>query len=111
VVLGGGGIVDAYYNDPRGEALRLIWEKLGGTKKTFQDLLAPVDPLTCAANLKDRQLLIIAAKHDEIVPPRMAEALWKATGQQEIVWQDCGHYTAVFHIGTALERAVKHFKN
>jgi dienelactone hydrolase len=111
VVLGGGGLVDAYYDDPRGGAIRLLWEKLGGTKKTLQDLLAPVDPLTCAANLKDRKLLIIAAKHDEVVPPKMAEALWKATGQQQIHWQDCGHYTAIFHVGKALETAVKHFRD
>src|SRR5262245_22309861 len=73
VVLGGGGLVDGYYDDPRGKAARLLWEGLGGSKKTLQDLLAPVDPLTCAANLKERQLLMLAAKNDEVVPPKMVE--------------------------------------
>ena len=71
--------------------------------------IAPADPLTCAANLKDRKVLMIAAQHDEIVPPRMAEALWKASGQQKIVWVDSGHYTAVFYIVPALGHIVNHF--
>jgi dienelactone hydrolase len=110
IVLGGGGLVDGYYEDPRGKVLRLIWEGLGGSKKMLQDLLAPVDPLTCAANLKERQLLILAAKNDEVVPPKMAEALWKASGQQEICWYDCGHYSAILYVVPALEHVVKHFK-
>jgi dienelactone hydrolase len=109
VVLGGGGLVDAFYDDPRGKSLRLIWEQFGGTKQALQDWLAPVDPLTRAANLKDRKVLILAARHDEVVPPRMAEALWKATGEQEIHWFDCGHYTALLHVGPALDRVAKHF--
>jgi len=52
---------------------------------------------------------MLAAKHDEIVPPKMAEALWKATGEQKIVWFDCGHYTAVFYIVPALSHVVRHF--
>src|SRR5439155_7168395 len=61
VLLGGGGLVDAYYDDPRGESYRKVWELLGGTKDKLKKLLAPVDPLTCAANLKDRKLLMIDA--------------------------------------------------
>jgi dienelactone hydrolase len=110
VVLGGGGLVDGYYDDPRGKPIRLLWEGLGGSKKTIQDLIAPVDPLTCAANLKDRKLLILAAKNDEVVPAKMAEALWKASGQQEIHWFDCGHYTALLYVAPALSRVVEHFK-
>jgi dienelactone hydrolase len=109
VVLGGGGLIDAYYDHPRARAIRLIWEQLGGTKKMLQDLLAPVDPLTYAANLKDRKVLMIAAKNDEVVPPRMAEALWKAAGEPPIVWYDCGHYTALLFVAPALDRVARHF--
>src|SRR5207244_2537252 len=109
LLLGGGGLVDAYYDDPRGKAARVAWELVGGTKKKLADLIAPADPLTCAANLKQRKLLMMAAKHDEIVPPRMAEALWQASGQQEIEWFDSGHYTAVFYVMPALRHLVEHF--
>jgi len=110
VLLGGGGLVDGYYDDPRGAPLRNLWEALGGTKERMKELLAPVDPLTCAANLKDRKLLILAAKRDDIVSPRCAEALWEATGKQKIVWYNCTHYGAALYILPALDQVVKHFR-
>ncbi len=73
-------------------------------------LIAPVDPLTCAGNLRGRKLLILAGKRDDIVPPRMAEALWQASGKQKIVWYDCTHYGAVLHLADALEQVVNHFR-
>jgi dienelactone hydrolase len=109
VLLGGGGLVDAYYDDPRGKPYRALWEALGGTRGRLAKLLAPVDPLTCAANLKDRKLLMLAARRDDIVPPRMAEALWQATGRQKIVWFDCTHYGAVAYIVPAMAELVHHF--
>jgi len=110
ILLGGGGLVDAYYDDPRGATFRKIWETLGGSKDKLVKLIAPVDPLTCAANLKDRDVLMIAGKRDEIVPPKCAQALWEATGKQKIVWLDCTHYSAALHLVTALDHVVKHFK-
>jgi len=109
VLLGGGGLVEAYYNDPRAASIRKAWEATGGTKAGLARAIAPADPLTCAANLKDRKVLILAAKRDDIVPPQMAEALWKATGQQKIVWFDCTHYGAVVHFPAAMEHIVAHF--
>jgi dienelactone hydrolase len=109
VLLGGGGLVDAYYDDPRGKTYRALWEALGGTKEKLAHLLAPVDPLTCAGNLRDHKLLMLAAKRDDIVPPRMAEALWRATGRQKIVWFDCTHYGAVEYIVPAMAEIVRHF--
>ena len=72
--------------------------------------LAPVDPLTCAANLKNRKLLMIAGKGDELVPPPMARALWKASGEQKIIWYDCTHYGAVRYIMSGLDEVVNHFQ-
>jgi dienelactone hydrolase len=110
VLLGGGGLADAYYDDPRAETFRKLWEALGGTKQSLAAALAPVDPLTCAGNLRERRVLIIAAKRDEIVPPKMADALWQATGKQKIVWYDCTHYGAALYLVPALGHIVKHFQ-
>jgi dienelactone hydrolase len=109
VLLGGGGLVDAYYDDPRGKVFRALYERFGGSKERLARLIAPADPLTCAANLRGRNLLMLAAKRDDIVPPRMAEALWRASGRQKIVWFDCTHYGAVVYIVPALDEIVKHF--
>jgi dienelactone hydrolase len=108
VLLGGGGVVDAYYDHPRAAPYRRIYEALGGTKEKLARRIAPADPITCAANLKDHRLLILAGNRDEIVPPRMARALWEAAGRQKIVWYDCGHYTAVLYIVAALDQIAKH---
>jgi dienelactone hydrolase len=110
VLLGGGGFVDAYYDHPKAASYRKIYEALGGTKEKLTRILAPVDPLTCAANLKDHKLLILAGKRDSIVPPKMAEALWQASGRQKIVWYDCDHYGAIVYLPSALDHIVKHFQ-
>jgi hypothetical protein len=54
-------------------------------------------------------MLILAGKRDEIVPPKMAEALWKASGEQKIVWFDCTHYGAIVYLPSALDHLVRHF--
>jgi dienelactone hydrolase len=109
VVLGGGGFVDAFYDHPQAASYRKTWEALGGTKQMVKDLIADVDPLTRASHLKDRKLLIIAAKNDEIVPPQMAEALWEASGKQRIIWLNAGHYTAAVYLLQGLKHVTEHF--
>lgn len=110
VLLGGGGVVDAYYDHPQAAPYRRVYEALGGTKAKLVQIIAPADPLTCAANLRQHKLLILAGKRDNIVPPKMAEALWKASGRQKIVWFDCTHYGAIVYLPTALDQIVKHFQ-
>jgi dienelactone hydrolase len=109
VLLGGGGLVDAYWNDARAAPFRTAWTALGGTREQLEALIAPADPLTCAANLRDRRVLMIAARRDEIIPPRAAVALWKAAGSQKIVWYDCTHYGAVLYFAPAMGHIVRHF--
>src|SRR4051812_33496114 len=98
VLLGGAGFVDGYWDHPKVAPIRAMYQLAGGTKEQVKEWLAPVDPITCAANLKDRKLLIVAARKDEIVPPRMAEQLWEATGRQRILWLNAGHYSAAVYL-------------
>ncbi|HJT77259.1 MAG TPA: prolyl oligopeptidase family serine peptidase [Gemmataceae bacterium] len=109
VLLGGGGLVDAYYDHPQARLARLAYEALGGSKEKLAHLIAPADPLTCAANLKGHKLLMLAGRRDDVVPPRMAEALWQASGRQKIVWYDCTHLGAVKYIVPAMGEVVRHF--
>ncbi len=109
LMLGGGGLVEAYWDHPRAKTFFQTFALLGGKKETIQALIAPADPITCAANLKERRLLMIAASKDEIVPPRAAEQLWKASGEQKIVWYPTTHYGAALYFVQALEHVVKHF--
>jgi len=110
VLLGGGGFVDAYYNDARVAPFRVAYELTGGNRKAIEKWLAPVDPITHADLLRDRKVLIVGAKHDEIVPPKMAENLWKASGEQRIVWLESGHFTAAVYLVSSLSHVVEHFQ-
>lgn len=96
MLLGGGGLVDAYYDHPRAKPVTEWIDRLGG-KNFVKKLVAPVDPITYAAQLKGKNLLMIAARKDEIVPAKAAAQLWEATGRQRIVWLDAGHVTAGFY--------------
>jgi dienelactone hydrolase len=96
MLLGGGGLVDAYYDHPKARPVTEWIDRLGG-KNFVRRLIAPVDPITYAAQLKGKHLLMIAARKDEIVPARAATQLWEATGRQRIVWLDAGHVTAGFY--------------
>jgi len=110
LLYGGGGFADGYYDNPKAKILVEQFERLGGSKDLVKAIIAPVDPITCAANLKGRDVLFVAAKRDDIVPPEMARALWKASGEPKIVWFDTTHYGAAFYAVPTLGEVLKHFK-
>jgi dienelactone hydrolase len=110
LLLGGGGLAEGFYNHPQAEPFRQAWEAMGGTKEKLAELIAPADPLTYAERLQQRRLLMIAGKRDEIVLPQMAEALWKASGRQKIVWYDCTHVGAVLYTLPILNNIINHHR-
>ncbi|QVL33678.1 prolyl oligopeptidase family serine peptidase [Telmatocola sphagniphila] len=108
LLLGGGGIVDSYWQHPKAKPYLPILSLIG--KENLKKIVEPADPLTYAENLKKHDLLIVAAKRDDVVPPEMAQKLWEATGKQEIHWVDTTHVGAALYILTILKPAVDHFK-
>ena len=110
VLLGGADFVDGYHDHPRAAGIFKFLEALGVTREILKEAIAPVDPITLAGNLKNRKVLIVAAKNDEIVPPRMAESLWNATGRQRIIWLNAGHLSAALYLLSGLNSVVEHFK-
>jgi dienelactone hydrolase len=109
ILLGGGGLVDAFYGHPQAAPYVRFWELLGGNKEQVKKGLAPVDPITKAGNLQDRSVLMIAAFRDEIVPPSAAVRLWEEMGEPPIVWYNTTHYGAALYIPAALKPIIAHF--
>jgi dienelactone hydrolase len=107
LMLGGGGLVDAYYNHPLAKQYLFVVELFGG-RAAMKALINPIDPLTYARTLKDKNLLMVCASRDDIVPPAAARALWEATGKQKIVWMDCTHVGAALHTMTMLDEMIEH---
>jgi hypothetical protein len=94
---------------PELEATRQFWLDRGGTKESFFELMRAVDPVTYAANVRGRRVLMLNAASDEVIPRPCTESLWQAFGQPEIVWYDGGHYSAARHILDAMKRTQDFF--
>lgn len=62
-------------------------------------LLAAIDPLTYAGRNQPRQVLMIQAARDLIIPPGDATELWRALGRPPIRWLDTNHYGPLFAEG------------
>lgn len=61
-------------------------------ERRLNDLLAPIDPVSFAARIAPRPLLMINGKNDPIVPKECTERLFGAAREpKEIVWLDGGH--------------------
>jgi dienelactone hydrolase len=110
LLLGGGGLVDAFFEHPKAKPYLEMAQSVGITKEKLRKLIAPADPLTYADQLKERDLLMIAASRDDVVPPKAARQLWEATGKQQIIWLDSTHVGAAIYIFDVAGPIVKHFK-
>jgi dienelactone hydrolase len=110
LLLGGGGLVDAFYNHPQARWIARALLVVGVTREKLARQIAPVDPLTYADRLKEKKLLMIGASRDDIVPPEAMRRLWEATGRPKIVWVDATHVGAAAHAFTAMNAVIAHLK-
>jgi dienelactone hydrolase len=108
LLLGGGGLVDAFYDHPKAAGFRTAFQFIGGSKANLAKLIDPLDPLTYAPQLAGKRLLIMAASRDDVVPPAAAERLWRATGRPPIVWFDATHVGAAAYIFPAMGEMIRH---
>ena len=74
LLLGGGGAGGRVLRSPEGQAGDGVDRPVRREESGEEAHRAPVDPITYAAQLKGKNLLMIAAKDDEIVPPKAASA-------------------------------------
>jgi pimeloyl-ACP methyl ester carboxylesterase len=109
-ILAGGDVGEIVWESPEVRSARESWIRQGGTKESLVELLKTVDPVTYADNLRGRQILMLNASHDEVIPRACTESLWRACGRPRIVWFRAGHYTAIKNIFTALELAIDFFR-
>ncbi|MCE9566314.1 MAG: abhydrolase domain-containing 18 [Planctomycetes bacterium] len=109
LLLPGGGLVDAYYDHPQAAPYRPLIDLLGG-RFTLKLLINPVDPLTYAKQLKGKNLLMLCASRDDIVPPSAAKVLWEATGKQKIVWYDATHVGIAAYMLPVLKEMTEHIR-
>ncbi|MCA9067716.1 MAG: alpha/beta hydrolase family protein, partial [Planctomycetaceae bacterium] len=87
------------------------WKAAGETRDSFIKKMADVDPITFAPQLKNREVLMVNASKDEVIPRACTVALWERIGtDREIIWLDAGHYSAALYIVGEMERLGKFFQ-
>ena len=109
LLLSGGGLVDAFYDHPLAKPYTKYLDAVGG-KAALKKVIAPADPITYAAQLKGKRLLMVSASRDEVVPPKAAVALWEAAGRQKIIWVDATHVGAAVHMFPVMAAVIAHVK-
>lgn len=110
LLLGGGGLVDAFYDHPKAAAIVSAMHLFGFTKDYLRTQVAPVDPLTYADRLRGKRLLLIGASRDDVVPPTALARLWEATGKGKIVWYDATHVGAAAFGLAAMREVISHVR-
>jgi dienelactone hydrolase len=108
LLLAGGDLATVLWEMPEPEARRARdrWIAAGLTRDRLAELTRPVDPLTHAQGLRGKRVLMMAGRIDEVIPPASTLALWEAAGRPEILWMDCGHYSAAGFLLPSLRRTV-----
>ena len=109
LLLPAGGLVDALYDHPKAKPYTPLLMLAGG-KNAVKKVVAPADPITYAPQLKERNLLLIAASRDDVLPPSAAKALWEACGKQRIIWFDSTHVGAAAFVLPALQAVTEHLR-
>ena len=109
LLLAGGELHEILWGMPEGAKYRALWIASGRTKDDLKALVEPYDPITYAARLKGKRVMMMAGNVDEVVPPSSARALWRAAGEPPITWFDCGHYSAAGYLLPAIRKTVDFF--
>lgn len=110
--LAGGNMHSAIWDSEISEiqSYREQWKAAGETRESFIKKMADVDPITHARCLKNRKILMVNAKNDEVIPKECTVALWEKIGNPaEIIWLDAGHYSAILYIVGEMERLGRFF--
>lgn len=113
----GGGDLAAIIRDSDQHSLERLRDKVLAeqalTRESFHQWAAPtledVDPLTYAPLVSPREILMINARFDRVIPRSNVEALWRAFGRPELVWLPTGHYTAGLLTSYARHKISAHF--
>ncbi len=76
----------------------------------WQDQLLLPNNFRERKQLKTKNLLMLCASRDDIVPPEAAKVLWEATGKQKIVWYDATHVSTAVFIMPLLREMTEHIR-
>jgi hypothetical protein len=105
IVLGGGDIANILTTSTERDVVRFrqdVMEARGLSLEQFHReatrLMTPVDPLTYASRTDPKQILLVNAYFDQVIPYDSSERLWEAMGRPLSITLPTGHYTAALYL-------------
>jgi dienelactone hydrolase len=108
-MLAGGDVAQVAWESPELARVRREWQARGQSREDVQKLLVSIDPVTYAANLGKRQVLMLNASRDEVIPRSCTDSLWRAFGEPRIVWYDAGHISALRYLPEGILEVTRFF--
>lgn len=109
LMLAGGDVGQVAWQSRELTKLRGDWLERGGTRESFLELFQQVDPVKYAQRLGSREVLMLNAAYDEVIPKACTVSLWESFGEPTIVWYNAGHYSAGRFMFDALARVTRFF--
>lgn len=85
-------------------------ERAGIDRARLEQIWAITNPTLLARHNKTRNLLMMAGKYDEIVPPKFTLELWEALGRPPLCWFPCAHYSSFFFLPAIVDKAARFFR-
>ena len=113
--LAGGSIADITLLSKEKEVKEYISElvEMGISPQTIHAELSEkvvTDPLRLARYADAREILMLTAMFDRIVPRKCCDQLWKCIGKPEIVYLFAGHYSSFLYLPYAEMKSLSFFK-
>lgn len=91
-LLGGVDVAHILWNSSRVVNQREALRRAGYTEEALREELASIEPLNYLDPTDARRTLVIAARHDTVVPARSTQLLIDNLGAPEHIWLDTGHF-------------------
>ncbi len=72
--------------------------------------MCPVDPLRYASRAAPKNILMVKARFDRVIPAPCSEKLWKAMGRPTWISIPTGHYSSALFLWYIRHRVLTHFR-
>ncbi|MBS3096110.1 hypothetical protein J4480_01575 [Candidatus Woesearchaeota archaeon] len=112
LIMGGGNLVDMIFESDDGciASLKNYLIQSGIKKEKAREELRKIEPLNYAKPSKSRNLLMINAASDKVVPLKYGKQLREAWGYPEQIVINAGHFTVIKEVRTLLEKVLTHYR-
>ena len=82
-------------------------ERASIDRPQLEKIWAITNPTLLARHNRVKNLLMMAGRFDEIVPPKFTIELWEALGRPPIRWYPCAHYSSFFFLSSIVDEAAR----